>query len=66
MSESDRLVQFWDKPAWGCCNNPRIDHRYNYENGFSNHSLYCGNCGKLIRDYGSVDYRTAEEKRGSW
>ena len=57
---------FWDKPNWNCCNNPRLDYRYTTANGFGNYALYCFNCGKLIRDFGSVDYRSEEEKRGAW
>lgn len=59
-------MQFWDRPNWNCCDKPWMDRRYNYENGFGNYALYCGNCGTLIRHYESVDYRTKEEKRGSW
>ncbi len=57
---------FWDKPTWNCCDNPWPDHRYTYDNGFGGHQLCCRNCGKVIRDYGNVDYRTDEEKRGAW
>ncbi len=62
----ENLTQFWDRPNWNCCNNPRMDFRYDYKDGFGSRQLCCGNGGKVIHDYGSVDYRTWDERRGAW
>ena len=65
-----KIVQFWDAPNWECCSNPSVHLKYSSDDDNKyrvyNKSLCCGNCGKVIREYGYVDYRSDDEKRGSW